>query len=258
MSTVLLAGAVPLSVSVVSLVICVTDGGETLYFGEYGHNPGRGEVPVYRSTDGGRSWQTIFRFPAGRIKHVHGCYWDPYAREVWVLTGDRDGECYMLVANPDFTSVTWMGDGTQTWRACNVFFERDRIGWIMDSQYEESRVIILDRASREIRKLGAFPGPVWYIKRLRDGYYLAATAVEFGPGVKDDYAHLMISRDLETWLEVHRYRHDGLSKQYFKFGIITFADGAQASDSFYLFGEALRGIDGRVYECSLTEQGPDA
>ena len=128
----------------------------------------------------------------------------------------------------------------------------------MDSQYEESRVIILDRASREIRKLGAFPGPVWYIKRLRDGYYLAATAVEFGPGVKDDYAHLMISRDLETWLEVHRYRHDGLSKQYFKFGIITFADGAQASDSFYLFGEALRGIDGRVYECSLTEQGPDA
>lgn len=227
-------------------------GDDDVFFGEYGRNKDRGPVPVYRSRDGGRSWATIYEFAAGTIKHVHGCYWDRFDRKLWVLTGDFENECHILIADVDFKNVETIGDGGQTYRACNVFFERDAVHWIMDSQLEPSHHIRFDRATKQITRLDVFPGPVWYIKRLVDGYYLAATAQEIGPGVRDTYSHLMVSSDLKSWDSVHRFEHDGWPKRYFKFGVIGFADGPQASDRFYIFGEAIKGMDGKIARCRLA------
>jgi hypothetical protein len=228
----------------------VTGQGE-LYFGEYGDNSSRTEVPIYRSRDRGRTWETIFVFPAGKIKHVHGCYWDPYEHKIWVFSGDFSGECYPLCADPDFKQVEWIGDGQQQFRMCNAFFEPDSIHWIMDSQLEDSYHIRMDRATRQIEKISVFPGPVWYIQKLTDGYYLAATAQEIGPGVHDQYAHLLVSTDLIHWEDILQFKHDGFPKRYFKFGVIGFADGPQSSQGFYLFGEALKNLDGRSLLCQI-------
>ena len=229
-------------------------GGREVFFGEYGRNGDRGTVPVYRSADGGRTWEVIYEFPSGKIRHVHGCYWDPYEHKIWVLTGDFEGECQMLVTDRNFEEMEWIGDGRQMYRACNVFFEKDAVHWIMDSPLENSYHIKLDRASRKPSRLAIFPGPVWYIKRLVDGYYLAATAQETGPGVRDRHSHFMVSQNLESWESVHRFDHDGLPKGYFKVGVIGFADGSQNSERFYIFGEALKGLDGRVAECRLDRE----
>jgi hypothetical protein len=121
----------------------------------------------------------------------------------------------------------------------------------MDSQLETSYHVRLNRKTRAIERKQRFPGPVWYIQRLEDGYYLAATAQELGPGVKDKYAHLLVSTDLVEWEDVHQFRHDRLPKKVFKFGVIGFPDGPQQSRSFYLFGEAIRGLDGKVARCEL-------
>ncbi len=244
--------------------IAVVDA-HNLYFGEYGANPERRSVPVYRSQDGGMSWEEIYTFPAGKIKHIHGCYWDPVEEKIWVFTGDFDGECYLLCADRDFQDVEWVGDGGQTYRTCNAFFEPESIHWVMDSQLETSYHVVLDRKTRKVEKqtsTGAFPGPVWYIKRLADGYYLAATAQEIGPGVKDRYAHLMVSRDLVHWEDVQvftgnpngsmRFEHDGLPKRFFKFGVIGFPDGEQTSQGFYMFFEALKGVDGKTALCRIA------
>jgi hypothetical protein len=230
--------------------IAVIEGTE-LFFGEYGNNAERAEVPIYRSCDAGRSWQTIYTFPAGKIKHVHGCYYDAFENKIWVLTGDFKDECHILCADRDFKHIEWIGDGQQLYRTCNLFFEKDSVHWIMDSQLQDSHHIKLDRKTRKIEKKNAFPGPVWYSKRLEDGYYLAATAQEIGPGVKDGFAHLMVSRDLETWEDVRQFEHDGLPKRWFKFGVIGFADGAQTSKNFYLFAEAIKGLDGRIALCEI-------
>jgi len=231
--------------------IAVVDERE-IYFGEYGNNPSRLEVPVYRSLDGGRNWETIFSFPKGKAKHVHGCYYDPFEKKIWVLTGDFENECHILCADRDFKDVEWIGNGQQEFRACNVFFQADAVHWIMDSQLQDSYHIKLDRSSRTIEKKQLFPGPVWYIKQLTDGYYLAATAQEIGPGVKDRYAHLMVSRDLEKWEDLYRFEHDGFPKKFFKFGVIGFADGSQTSHAFYLFAEAIKGLDGKVVLCEIV------
>ena len=233
--------------------IAVFNDGKEIVFGEYGLNPQRTEVPVYKSSDGGRSWQTIFTFPAGKIRHVHGCYFDPFEKKIWTLTGDFNGESHILFSDPDFNEVEWIGNGTQIYRACNAFFEEDAVHWIMDSHLEDSFHIRLERKDRTIKKMQRFPGPVWYIKRLQDGYYLAATAQEIGAGVKDEYAHLMVSKDLQSWQDVQRFEHDGLPKGYFKFGVIGFADGPQTSNAFYIFTEAIKGLDGKTALCALSE-----
>ncbi len=234
--------------------IAVMENGQEIIFGEYGVNPQRKEVPVYKSSDGGRTWQTIFTFPPGKIRHVHGCYYDPVEDKIWTLTGDFDGESHILCSDKDFRNVEWIGDGTQIYRACNAFFEKDAVHWIMDSHIQESLHIRLDRKTRKIQKLQGFPGPVWYIKRLQDGYYLAATAQEIGAGVKDRYAHLMVSRDLQSWQDLHLFEHDGWPKGYFKFGVIGFADGPQTSNSFYIFAEAVKGLDGKTALCEIVEE----
>jgi hypothetical protein len=232
--------------------ILVLDDNE-LYFGEYSHLANRDDVHVYHSEDGGRSWETIFVFPKGKIKHVHGCYYDPYEEKIWVLTGDFKDECYLLCADRDFKNIEWIGDGQQDFRACNVFFEQDAVHWVMDSQLQDSYHIKLDRRTRTIQKKQMFPGPVWYIKRLSDGYYLAATAQEIGAGVHDKYAHLFVSKDLENWSDVFQVSHEGLPKRHFKFGVIGFADGDQSSPNFYIFAEALRGIDGKILVCEIQD-----
>jgi hypothetical protein len=232
--------------------ITVIDGQE-LFFGEYGNNASRNEVPVYRSRNGGKSWETVFVFPAGKIKHVHGCYYDPYEDKIWTLTGDFEGECYMLCSDKDFKNVEWIGDGSQQFRACNVFFEKNAVHWIMDSQLQDSYHVQFDRKTRKIKLGQQFPGPVWFIKRLMDGYFLAATAQEIGPGVRDEYVHFMVSKNLKDWIDVHLFEHDHLPKRYFKFGVIGFPDGLQTSDDFYFFAEALQGFDGKMASCKIIE-----
>jgi hypothetical protein len=231
--------------------LLVTDLGE-IFFGEYGNKTSRSEVPVYRSSDSGKTWETVFTFPAGKIKHIHGCYWDPFEKKIWVFTGDFSGECHALCTDRDFKRIEWIGDGQQTFRMCNAFFEPDSIHWIMDSQLEDSYHVRLDRRTREVQKIALFPGPVWYIKRLTDGFFLAATTQEIGPGVKDEYSHLLISRDLYHWEDCLQIRHDGFPKRLFKFGVLAFADGLQSSRGFYIFGEALKKMDGKSILCQIT------
>jgi len=82
---------------------------ERLYFGEYGSNDSRRPVPVYRSVDGGKSWEMIYSFPAGTVKHVHGCYHDPHERKIWVLTGDFANECVVICADETFRDMERIG-----------------------------------------------------------------------------------------------------------------------------------------------------
>lgn len=226
--------------------------GQGIYFGEYGANPERQEVPLWLSETDGRSWKVVYNFPCGSIKHVHGVYSDPYSDSLWVPTGDESGECGLFeFPSGDVSRVKRHGNGQQQWRPVSMFFERDRIVWGMDSQLQISYLQSFNRVTSELSQGRSFPGPVWYSKQLKDGMSILQSTVEIGPGSRSRYAHLFVSNDLEEWREIARYRKDLYPLSFFKFGVIAFADGDQSSDDFVVFGEALSGLDGKILRVSL-------
>ena len=226
--------------------------GNTLYFGEYG-NPNPNGKSVYRSNNGGISWEKVYHISCDRIKHIHSCKWDPYERKIWVLTGDYEGQSYILCADEDFGNVEWIGDGTQYFRAIDLVFRENDIHWCMDSPIKDSYHVILNRKTRSITLGQLFPGPVWYLKELSDGGVLVSTAQEIGPSHKDDKLHIMYTSDLRSWINVAQFEHDGLKKRYFKFGVIGFSDGRQNKDGFFMHAEAVKGYDGKSLFCCLVD-----
>ena len=223
----------------------------TLIFGEYGSNPDRSEVPVYKSNDGGQSWTIVYQFPKGKIRHIHGCYWDKYEEKVWIFTGDFKGECLAINTDINFNTATFLGDGTQQWRTINAFFEKDYIYWGMDSELEKSYMMEYNRHTKTLRKMTLFQGPIWYLKRTTDGVYLASTSNEVGPGVLDNYAYVYASLDCMNWDPILKFKKDLFPKNYFKYGSISFPDGPQSSKKFYISGEGLYKLDGKSFECQI-------
>jgi hypothetical protein len=225
-----------------------------LFFGEYGGNSKRKPVNVYKSSNNGQSWEVIYQFKAGEIRHVHGCYYDTYEDKIWTLTGDFDGENIIMKSDANFKQNEKIGDRSQTYRAVSVFFSHKKVHWIMDSPLRKNYHYELDRQTYEIKQKQAFPGPVWYIKKLSDDYYLAASSVEIGEGVLDNYAKLFVSKNLNNWEEVAKFKKDILPMRYFKWGVIGLADGQQSKNEFALFFEALKGVDGKSYIYRLDDR----
>ena len=231
--------------------ICVTSSG--IFFGEYGANKNRESVPVYASFDDGRSWENVYSFPPGKIKHVHGIYFDKFSNSIWITTGDFKGECYLVkVPKFDFNQLNFIGNGGQSFRCCNLFFSEENIIWGMDSQIETSYLQIMSRNSNKISKGQEFLSPIWYGKTLEDGSAVCQSSVEIGPSVKSEYAHIYYSKDLMNWVSIAKFKKDIFPMRLFKFGVIAFSEGKQNPNEFVLFGEGLKYLDGKSFLCSIN------
>lgn len=224
-----------------------------ILFGEYGANEKREAVPIWRSDDGGRGWSVDFEFPAGSIKHVHGIYEDPYSSDLWVSTGDRNGECgvYRIIEG-SFQNIQKYGDGSQLWRPVSFWFLHDKILWGMDSNIEQNFINMINRDGTGFKQILAVSGPVWYNKCFSDGSTVLQTTVEIGDGSKCRGAEILYSEDSEKWQKLALYQKDWWPMRLFKFGVIGFADGPQSSSDFLFFGEALKGCDGKIFRARIV------
>ena len=231
--------------------ICSTPSGK-IVFGEYGSNEKLDSVPVYASDDNGHSWSELSLFKKGEIRHIHTVSYDKYTNSIWLATGDDNGQCKLVKCNHDLNHSEVYGDGTQTWRTCGIFFEENYIYWLMDSPNEKASTVRMDREDRTIDKLHYLDGPVWYVKELSGGIKIAGVSVEPGSSVKTNYAQLLVSSDYIKWHKIIEFPKDKWSMKYFKFGVISFSDGRQGIDNFYISGEGLTGLDGKSMKLSFS------
>ncbi len=229
---------------------CQTKSGRLL-FGEYGANAERQPIPIYASDDNGESWHIAYQIPAGKAKHVHGVYADKHSDKIWVFTGDADGESWVIEASEDFSEVRCLGDGSQIYRACSVFFTPDKVVWAMDSPLQPSRTVHLDRRTGSVELHGAFPGPIWYGLEVPASGFLLASTVEPGDSVTGDKAGIYFSDNLVSWTRLATFTKDRWPMGLFKFGVIGFSRGERSDGSFFVFGEALKGLDGRSLRCRI-------
>lgn len=225
---------------------------DAICFGEYGHNPNRQPVPIWKSINDGKSFSVVKELNEQKIKHIHGIYADKFSKSLWIVTGDFDGECFVIESkDSSFTKLEWFGDGSQKWRPVSLFFKLNEIIWVMDSPIQKAYLQIFDRGNKTLTEGQYFPGPVWYSKQFEDGDAVLQTSVEIGKEVNSRYSKVFYSKNLIDWEEVHKFKKDLFPMPFFKFGVIAFADGIQSKDDFVFFGEALKNMDGRSAKASL-------
>jgi len=159
--------------------VCHHDGVTDL--GEYPLDPDA-TPRVLRSTDGGRTWETLLSLPS--VRHVHAVQVDPVTGERWVTTGDTDEACRIgRIRDGTFEPV---GGGSQAWRAVELVFTEAAVMWGMDCAYaDENRIFALDRENVEggPESLHAVSGSVYYGESIEIGgttWAAFSTAVEVG------------------------------------------------------------------------------
>ena len=173
--------------------IAVDDRGD-VYFGEYSDVPESHTIRVWRGTDEGRTWSTAYEFPAGEALHVHGVEWDPYAKLLWVMTGDTDAQSRVGFSPDHGAHFTWIGQNDQRFRACSLLFTPDAVLWATDT--EDNHLLRWTRATGAIETLAAMPAQSLYATALDEGANLVGQSAWDGAAylVHDDGSMQAIAR----------------------------------------------------------------
>ncbi len=215
-----------------------------IYFGEYFMNPDRRPVRIWRLSGDLGHWEVAHEF--GAIRHVHGVYTDPFQdRTFWVTVGDFKGECHILRTTDNFKSFSAFGDGSQVWRAVKLFFTKDHINWLTDSNLEQNHACRMARCSGEIEVGQSLDASAWYGSTSIEGIHLAFTTIERGPAIRSNASSVLVSKDAFHWEKVFAFKKDFWKPvQVFKYGIISCPSGLMSINNIYLSGEGLTGLDG--------------
>jgi hypothetical protein len=217
-----------------------------MYFGEYFMNPRREPVSLWRIFPDLSSWQLVYEFSPSSIRHIHAVCCDPYDPETfWVTVGDTNGECFIVSTRDRFNSLTFYGDGTQTWRAVSLFFTEHHICWLTDSETEQNYACRMDRVSGKLEIGQPMDCSTWYGATTVEGLHIALTTVEDGASIKSKFSSIMVSKDAFVWHQVYKFKKGFFRpNNIFKPGVIYIPTGKISAQKLYLSGQALLGFDG--------------
>lgn len=226
-----------------------------LYFGEYFANMEKQAVHIYKSADAGLSWSECYTFPEGNINHVHGIFMDPFTKQMWLATGDRENECIIGYTNDGFKSFTEVFRGDQEYRTCVLFFYKDFIVFGTDSQYQQNELKKFDRNTLEITHLQDVQGPVIRGAQFGD-ISMISTDVEPSDVNKDKNAYVWITRDGLHWEELCHAEKDCLNPTLFQFGVFDLPQYAPdyKGNKVYVTGKAVKGCGGDTLVFDINEK----
>jgi hypothetical protein len=221
-------------------------------FGEYFMNPARQAVRIWQISPDLSSWKTACELPG--VRHVHGIFSDPYDTDtLWATVGDFAGECYLLRTRDGFKTMDRFGDGSQIWRAVNLFFTRDTVNWLTDSNLELNHACRMERADGKLEIGQEIDCSSWYGCTTREGLHLAFTTVEQGPAILSSESSVLISQDAFHWEKIFGFKKDCWRPvKVFKYGVIACPSGETSLDELYLSGEGLVGLDGISIQARIT------
>lgn len=204
--------------------ICTSSTGIT-YVADYVPNKRRRDpIRIFGSRDL-RSFEPVWEFPPGDIRHIHALIPDPEdCQRIWVLTGDEDPECRVLFTDDEFRSMgVFLSEGQRT-RVTDMIIQDGNLIWGMDSPMATSFLLSASKKSPgSIRKLLELPGSAYYMTRNGAGGVYLGTTAEPGPAAKDHYGHIFGSKPDGGWEEILRRRNDPFPQRgifYFPRGIL--------------------------------------
>ncbi len=248
-----------------------------IYFGEYGGNPRKEPVHIWKRALEGE-WTIAYTFDKGEINHIHNVIPDYQRGIVWILTGDFDNAAGIWIAKDNFSKVEPLLRGEQEYRCCWLAFFGERILYATDSQlvpnsfkeifFQKPLQINASDPPRVIpRKVKDIAGSSIYSCLFKD-VILTSTTVEPGPptgncfydlidrkpgpGIKDEYATLIIGNLNRGFEEIGTWRKDKLPFRIFGFGSVEFPDGENPGKYIYGYFKGLKDVDDHLLVFSLN------
>ena len=237
---------------------CAVAGDGSVVWGEYIGNEERDSISVYRYEPGGERLETVHRFAAGEIRHVHGVYRDPHTDALWCLAGDLPEECRILRTDSRFSQREIVGQGDESWRAVSLLFTGDAIYYASDAEFRQNHIFRIDRRSGERTRVAEVDGPVYYSHAVGDDLFFATTA-ELCPSQREPQATLWNVTPAGRVDEVCSFRKDlarrRLTTMLFMPGTLHFPLGPGLGGESWLSGVGLRGLDHRTARLVRRPEG---
>ena len=220
--------------------MAVTPAG-AIYWGEYFNNPDRDEVHVYGSTDGGLTWDVVYTFPQGAIRHVHSLTYDPHRDHLWMCTGDYGAECRIMRVSNDWSAVETVLEGGQQSRAVRPLPTALGLYFATDSELEQNYIYLL-KEDGTTEPVCPINGPGMWSCRVGSSLFFS-TDVEPSDVNLDLHACVYGSPQGNGWSRLVSWRKDPWHKRLFQYGNVILPRGQNDGDVLAATGMAVRGED---------------
>lgn len=217
------------------LSICVS--GCEIYYGLYGALQDFDTVPLYCYSLNKKEWSEYYKFK--KIRHIHGVFWDPFESKLWVTTGDNDAESMILFFDGNDCPEVVV-EGSQQARAVTLLFTEDYIFFATDAPQKQNYIYRIERASRQIEKLQAVGGPVFWGRKVGESLFFS-TVVEPSHFNKTDKSELWQSfDDGNSWQKVLSFKRSFLNGKLFQYGQLRFPNGSGDGKHLYFSSYATK------------------
>lgn len=212
-----------------------------IFWGEYFRNPGRDPVHVYGSYDRGETWDVVYTFPIGSIKHVHNILYDKWEDCLWMITGDERNEPKILRVSKDWSVIDVVREGTQQDRAATMIITQDDIYYATDTPHEQNHIYRMNKRNGNVQKIASTSGPaMWSCKS--NGAMFFSSAAE--PG-RYYYPAACIwgSKDGNFWNKLIEWQKDALHPRFFQYGNVILPKGETQKKILAATGMAVNEFD---------------
>ena len=219
-----------------------------IYFGQYDQNKSRKSSKIYK-IDEENKISIAYAFLPGEIRHVHSITNDIYIKyRIWVTTGDNNGECMLLYTDDNFKNISNIGDKSQDFRIVNIGFSKDYLFYGTDNLIKENYIYLQNRSDGKRKKVLSIKQTAWFLKQDKKGNAILGTTVEDGKGCQVNYSSIYFSRDFGmNWLELLRIPKDIYPMPLFKWGSVSFSNGAESLDDLFINVESLTNLTGKSF-----------
>ena len=245
----------PLSVAVIKGNPGFTDG---IIVGDYTRNLAREEVNLYRRDDDGK-WCRVYQFPAGTVRHIHGCISDPFRQCIYILTGDENEESGIWRAVNNFDRVEPLLLGSQKYRACQMLVGKNTLYYFTDAPSEQN--YMYEIKNNVVQKLHAINGTCIYgVQFNKEGIYATTCEAEAhaanrfqywfsnipGRGICGRNVDVFVAGDDGQIQILKHFEHDGLPLRLFQYGTVTFTNVVE--NCCYFTSMCVKGKDMHIYK----------
>lgn len=220
----------------------VADDRDRIFFGDYGFH---GTKSLYASTDRGRSFEEVYRFPPDEIRHVHGIQYDAYDDVFWVFAGDFGRHAGIARLSSDLADFQWIGKGHQMLRTVQAIVEPDCLYYGSDSGSEKNHIIRLQKASGRWERVRPIDGSSMFASRFGN-LRLLTTTVEPSPFCERHSAIYAWTGGNADWIRLQTHEKDRWNARYFQYGVCTLPKNRGTDSRGAYAGQSLKGIDGRT------------